>query len=216
MNAYSTGFMLGLAYAAPIGAQNLFVITSASQQPLPRAYLTAACVAFHDIALAAVCFWGMGLVINTHPIIRLAFLAFGAVFLLRLGISSIRSFKSARIDEPTKLQGSQILWSIASTAAALTWCNPQAILDGSLLLGSFRASLPQADYFPFFLGAASASLAWFVGLTSCIGIAKTFTRPVLPYVGLACGLLMLFLSVKMGQSAAALIVEQSQLYLASR
>ena len=96
MNGYTTGFMLGLAYAAPIGAQNLFVINSASQQPLPRAYLTASCVALHDIALAAVCFWGMGLVVNTHPFIRVALLAFGAVFLLRLGISSIRAFKSTQ------------------------------------------------------------------------------------------------------------------------
>ena len=216
MNAYTTGFMLGLAYAAPIGAQNLFVIDSASQQPLPRAYLTASCVALHDIALAAVCFWGMGLVINTHPFIRVALLAFGAVFLLRLGINSIRSFKSTPIDGPTEFLNSKSLWSIASAAAVLTWCNPQAILDGSLLLGSFRASLPPTDYLLFFFGAASASLSWFVGLTSCIGIAKKFTRPILPYVGFACGLVMLFLSAKMGQSAAELIVEQSQFYLASR
>ena len=44
MIAYFQGLVIGLAYVAPIGMQNLFVINSALAQPRRRALLTAAIV----------------------------------------------------------------------------------------------------------------------------------------------------------------------------
>ena len=41
MNIYLQGLTMGLAYVAPIGLQNLFVINSALTQPRRRALLTA-------------------------------------------------------------------------------------------------------------------------------------------------------------------------------
>jgi len=41
MDIYIHGLTMGLAYVAPIGLQNLFVINTALTQPKLRAYLTA-------------------------------------------------------------------------------------------------------------------------------------------------------------------------------
>lgn len=46
MDFYLQGLALGLAYVAPIGMQNLFVINSALTQPRWRALLTALIVIF--------------------------------------------------------------------------------------------------------------------------------------------------------------------------
>ena len=41
MNIYLQGLTMGLAYVAPIGLQNLFVINTALTQKRSRVYLTA-------------------------------------------------------------------------------------------------------------------------------------------------------------------------------
>ena len=53
------GFLMGLAYVAPIGLQNLFVINTALTQTRRRAYATAFIVMFFDITLALACFFGI-------------------------------------------------------------------------------------------------------------------------------------------------------------
>ena len=51
MNIYLQGLTMGLAYVAPIGLQNLFVINSALTQKRSRVYITALIVIFWDISL---------------------------------------------------------------------------------------------------------------------------------------------------------------------
>ena len=58
MNIYLQGLTMGLAYVAPIGLQNLFVINSALTQKRGRVYLTALIVIFWDISLGLSCFLG--------------------------------------------------------------------------------------------------------------------------------------------------------------
>ena len=60
MPPYLQGLAIGLAYVAPIGMQNLFVINSALTQPRRRALLTALIVVFFDVTLALACFFGIG------------------------------------------------------------------------------------------------------------------------------------------------------------
>ena len=55
---------MGLAYLAPIGAQNLFVINTALTAPLGIALVTAGIVAFFDISLALACFFGIGALVD--------------------------------------------------------------------------------------------------------------------------------------------------------
>ena len=60
MHVYLRGLTMGLAYVAPIGAQNLFVIQSAMGPSRRRAFLTALIVTFFDVTLALACFFGIG------------------------------------------------------------------------------------------------------------------------------------------------------------
>ena len=46
MEIYLQGLTMGLAYVAPIGLQNLFVINTALTQPKKRVYATALIVIF--------------------------------------------------------------------------------------------------------------------------------------------------------------------------
>ena len=60
MGFFFQGLTLGLAYVAPIGMQNLFVIDSALTKPRRRALLTALIVLFFDVSLSLSCFFGIG------------------------------------------------------------------------------------------------------------------------------------------------------------
>ena len=60
MPPFLQGLTIGLAYVAPIGMQNLFVINAALTQPRRRALLTALIVVFFDVTLALACFFGVG------------------------------------------------------------------------------------------------------------------------------------------------------------
>ena len=60
MRFFIQGLTLGLAYVAPIGIQNIFVINSALNEKLSRAIITAIIVIFFDVSLALACFFGIG------------------------------------------------------------------------------------------------------------------------------------------------------------
>ena len=66
MEYFLQGLTMGLAYVAPIGVQNLFVINSALTQNRLRALLTALIVIFFDITLALACFFGIGVVMENY------------------------------------------------------------------------------------------------------------------------------------------------------
>ena len=67
MNIYLQGLTMGLAYVAPIGLQNLFVINSALTQRRSRVYLTALIVILWDVSLGVSCFLGAGALMQAVP-----------------------------------------------------------------------------------------------------------------------------------------------------
>ena len=78
MGLYFQGLTMGLAYVAPIGMQNLFVINSALTRTRRNALITAVIVIFFDIVLSLACFFGIGAFI-------VAFCAVGGLTALWLG-----------------------------------------------------------------------------------------------------------------------------------
>ena len=78
MIAYFQGLVIGLAYVAPIGMQNLFVINSALAQPRRRALLTAAIVTLFDISLAFACYFGIGALVERFVWLQRVVLLAGA------------------------------------------------------------------------------------------------------------------------------------------
>lgn len=91
MHIYLQGLTMGLAYVAPIGLQNLFVINSALTQKRSRVYLTALIVIFFDITLGLACFLGAGALMQALPWLQKVILAAGSLIVIWIGIGLLRS-----------------------------------------------------------------------------------------------------------------------------
>lgn len=160
MDFYIQGLTLGLAYVAPIGMQNLFVINSALTQPRWRALLTALIVIFFDITLAMACFFGIGLIMQKYAAVQMAMLFIGGLVVAYIGWGLLKSKVSALVDIKQMLGLGQTVWQ----ACVVTWFNAQAVIDGTMLLGAFKATMNHAQSLHFLFGVISASCLWFISL----------------------------------------------------
>ena len=70
---------MGLAYVAPIGLQNLFVINSALAHTRRRALITALIVIFIDVTLALACFFGIGALMERFQLLNMLIMLVGIV-----------------------------------------------------------------------------------------------------------------------------------------
>ena len=71
-------------------------------------------------------------------------------------------------------------------------------LDGTMLFGAFHASLPAGLELPFVLGAASASILWFSGITTLITLfSAKFNDKVLRWINIVCGCVIIFYGLKL-------------------
>ena len=190
MEFYLQGLTIGLAYVAPIGLQNLFVINSALTQKRGRAYLTALIVTFFDVTLMLACFFGVGALMERFRWLQLAILLVGSVIVCWIGIGLLRS--KATLDTSRANVDLPIL-KLAGKACVVTWFNPQALIDGTMLFGAFHASLPAGLEVPFVLGAGSASVLWFFGVTTLISLfSAKFSDKVLRVINIVCGCVIIF------------------------
>lgn len=188
------GLLLGLAYVAPIGMQNLYVINTAIKSSRWRAYQVAFITVFFDITLALACFFGIGIILENAPVLRNAVLAIGSVMVIYIGIGLIRSTpdvsKEVNVGEP--------LIRVALICFTVTWLNPQAIIDGTLLLGGFKATLPAAASNLFILGVAAASFCWFTGLATIVSTFKGMIgSKVLRSINVLCGSVIVYYGLKL-------------------
>lgn len=191
------GLTLGLAYLAPIGVQNMYVINAGLTQPGKKAYHIALAIIFFDIARALACFFGVGALLEYFPVLKLGILLGGSLVLLFIGIrligakTRLRNSLDARIPFPKAL----------IMAGVVTWGNPQAIIDGSLMLGAFRATLPIRAASTFILGVASASCLWFLGITTLAILFKsTITDTLLRLINIICGMIIIAYGLQLGAS----------------
>lgn len=87
MGYFFQGLTMGLAYVAPIGLQNLFVINSALTNTRRRALLTAWIVIFFDVTLTFACFFGIGAVMERYQWLQMVILCVGSLIVIYIGIS---------------------------------------------------------------------------------------------------------------------------------
>ena len=194
ISIYLQGLLLGLAYVAPIGMQNLFVINSAMSQRLSRALLAALIVTFWDISLGLACFLGVGLLMETLPWMQRILLGAGGLLVIWIGLGLVRS----KPDLSHGRQQALPLWKIAGTAFIVTWLNPQALLEGTLVLGAFRASLPAGGDLYFISGFASASLIWFLFLATTIQLLGSWINAsILSWLNRICGIVIILYGLKL-------------------
>lgn len=183
MDFYLQGLALGLAYVAPIGMQNLFVINSALTQTRLRALVTALIVIFFDVTLALACFFGIGFVMQKYPPVQLGVLLLGGLVVVYIGVSLLKS-SVRQIDGAQQMPLGKTVWA----ACVVTWFNAQAVIDGTMLLGAFKASMTEAQSLHFLFGVLSASCLWFVTLAMVVSLAGSLVTPrVLGLINKICG-----------------------------
>lgn len=188
------GYLLGIAYVAPIGTQNLFVINTALTRRRTRVLLTAAIVAFFDITLYLACFYGIGALMAQSLLLELAVVLIGSVVVMGIGISLLRDKGSMNNDTKTDLSLGKIIF----TACVVTWFNPQAIIDGTMLLGASRATIPDGYDTFFVIGAGLASLSWWLFMPLFFSLFKTkMTDKALRLINIVCGAFILFYGAKL-------------------
>ena len=169
MNIFLQGLTMGLAYVAPIGMQNLFVINSALTNKRKRALLTALIVIFFDITLSLACFFGIGTIMQKFKWLQMVILCVGSLIVIYIGISLLR----AKTQDLEKDQPTMSIKKTISSACVVTWFNPQAIIDGTMMLGAFHVTLAAGQETPFITGVACASFSWFIGLTFLISLISS-------------------------------------------
>ena len=197
MNIYLQGLTMGLAYVAPIGLQNLFVINTALTQKRSRVYLTALIVIFFDITLGLACFLGVGALMQALPWLQKVILGIGSLIVIWIGIGLLRSKASMEGGRDVNVP----IWKVISTACVVTWFNPQAIIDGTMMLGAFRASLPAGSDVFFICGFASASVLWFLGISTVISLfSARFNNRILNIINKVCGAVIIFYGGKLAWS----------------
>lgn len=183
MDFYLQGLALGLAYVAPIGMQNLFVINSALTQTRLRALVTAFIVIFFDVTLALACFFGIGLVMQKYPPVQFGILLLGGLVVVYIGVSLLKS-SVLQIGGAQQMPLGKTVWA----ACVVTWFNAQAVIDGTMLLGAFKASMTEAQSLHFLFGVLSASCLWFVTLAMVVSLAGSLVTPrVLGLINKICG-----------------------------
>ena len=194
MEYFLQGLTMGLAYVAPIGVQNLFVINSALTQNRLLALLTALIVIFFDITLALACFFGIGVIMEHYKWLQMLIILVGSLIIIYIGVSLLRDKGSeiARNAPPPSIT------STIYTACVVTWFNPHAIIDGTMMLGAFNTSLPPHQSTAFILGVASASCIWFTGLSMTISLlSDRFNAKVLRAINIVCGIVIIFFGCKL-------------------
>jgi L-lysine exporter family protein LysE/ArgO len=175
---------MGLAYVAPIGMQNMFVINGALAHSRQQALLVGLTVTVFDVALAFSCFYGIGAVMDYYRWLRELVLFLGSLIVIYIGISLLRTKT-----ENTRQDGAALsLRKMIVSAFVVTWFNPQALIDGTMMLGAFRVSLPVDTAHYFIFGVAFASLLWFTGLALVVSYSGDRIKGrALHYINLVCG-----------------------------
>ena len=178
MPPYLQGLGIGLAYVAPIGMQNLFVINTALTQPRHKALLTALIVIFFDVTLALACFFGVGALMDRFTWLKMIILLAGGAVVIWIGIGLLKDKPSmdhsVDVDVP--------LPKVAAKACVVTWFNPQALIDGTLLI----------------LGSSTASFVWFLGITILISFfSARFNDKILRVINIVCGAIIIFYGAKL-------------------
>ncbi|MEG0920466.1 MAG: LysE family transporter [Comamonas sp.] len=183
-STWLAGFTVCLSLIVSIGAQNLYVLRQAVSGQHVRACV-AWCV-FSDAMLIAIGVAGMAQVLGNSPTLAYYLTLGGAIFLLGYGLMALWRMVTApdaaltTNDQPG---GSQIarrgLMSVLGALVVITLFNPHVYLDTVVLVGSIGARQDGMLKWVFVLGAACASLFWFVTLAQAgKRMQKLFANPM--------------------------------------
>lgn len=173
--SYFNGLLIAAGLIMAIGAQNAFVLAQSLRREhhLPVAILCVAC----DAVLVAVGVFGLAGLLASHPLWLAVARWGGAAFLIYYGgLALMRALRPQGLEQDTSRRP-RSLRAVLLAALAVTLLNPHVYLDTVLLIGSVgaREAVPGA----YVLGAASASLLWFLSLAlGAAWLAPKLARPL--------------------------------------
>lgn len=189
------GFLMGIAYLAPIGMQNLYVINTALRKTRLKAYQVALLVTLFDISLSLSAFWGTGKVLESIPFLKWGFYLFGSLIILAIGIGLLRAHPESSED----IQLDESFYKTVFFTFSVTWLNPQALLDSTFILGGYRASLDAMASFFFMSGVISGSFVWFFGLVTLVArFRNQLTTARLRLINVVCGVTIILFGINLG------------------
>lgn len=182
-----------------IGAQNAFVLRQGLRGQHVLAVVTVCAVS--DMVLIAAGVGGLGVVVQSAPVVLTVIRYLGAAFLIGYGLLAARRVRTSSTLSAESTGTTVALGATVLTCLALTWLNPHVYLDTVLLLGSFANTYTSPDRWFLGAGAMAASILWFTALGyGARKLGPLFARPIAWRVldsviaavmfGLALGLLL--------------------------
>ena len=158
----------------------------------------------------------IGKLMQDHAWLKLVILAIGGLVVIRIGAGLLFPGKGGDDgaaqtpqSQTSQSQGlaqrvtskfggdSELLHTIV-TAGVVTWCNPQAIIDGTLMLGAFSATLTVGQSTPFITGVETASALWFFGITLLVSLfSHRFSPRIVTAMNRVCGAVVVLYGVKL-------------------
>jgi L-lysine exporter family protein LysE/ArgO len=172
--SYSNGLLIAAGLIIALGAQNAFVLAQSLRREhhLPVALLCVFC----DALLVAAGVFGLATLLAQSPLLLNIALWGGAAFLLWYGAQALLRACRPQALNADGLGTPRSLRAVLLAALAVTLLNPHVYLDTVLLIGSLGAQ--QAVPGAYALGAASASLLWFMSLAlGAAWLAPWLARP---------------------------------------
>ena len=159
---YLRGILVGFAFVAPIGMQNIYMFNNALSNKMSKALLYNFLVWFCDALFSFAAFYGIGALISANEIVKIIVMLVGGALTSYIGFNIIRSAKQTAIGSDRK---KQTLKQALMTALIVRWGNPQAMIDGTMMLGASRATLTFEQSILFITGVVTASFIWDHGIT---------------------------------------------------
>lgn len=193
--SYSNGLLVAFGLIMAIGAQNAFVLA----QSLRREHhlsTAALCVTCDALLVTAGVFGLAGLLADSPLLLGIARWG-GAAFLLWYAAQALRRALGSQSLQHSAMPLPRSRRAVLLAALAVTLLNPHVYLDTVLLIGSLGAQ--QAVPGAYALGAASASLLWFLGLAlGAAWLAPWLARPATwRLIDLAVAAMMLAVAVQL-------------------
>jgi L-lysine exporter family protein LysE/ArgO len=172
--SYSNGLLIAAGLIIALGAQNAFVLAQSLRREhhLPVAMLCVIC----DALLVTAGVFGLAAVLAQNPVLLGVARWGGAAFLIWYGAQALLRACRPQALEQNINNGPRSRRAVLLAALAVTLLNPHVYLDTVLLIGSLGAqqTVPGA----YALGAASASLMWFLFLAlGAAWLAPWLARP---------------------------------------
>jgi L-lysine exporter family protein LysE/ArgO len=189
------GFIFGIAYVAPIGAQNLFVINISANNDIKYILKSVFIIVFFDISLALACFIGVGIIFDIIPVLKNILLCIGCLVITFMGIRLIINKNEIKYNEQNKQLS---LFKIIGLSFSVAWLNPQAIIDGTMLFGGIRSSLLENSANLFITGVCIASMLWFTALAIITNKILDKFKRIIKYINKICGMILIIYGIKLG------------------